>query len=249
MCGTYRRPPVRSARTRTACRRLSLLQTSVTRKEPPSPGARRLLTHKSGAPATPRPRVHARTRRQVSASPTPQSRLSPPARPAAFVDPPVVMTLLRNTRFSSAACASSRVRHDGSTAPLSRGERSLGQGWLRPPPRHKRASGACSLRASALIEAVVRARRRCPSQGGDDRHRPPNRALLLSPRGAIHSSQVGPGFLRSDWPRPAAAIVGRPHPEPGGPRGATSAWNQWSPTTSGRGLRTGGDDARPDSNR
>jgi hypothetical protein len=47
--------------------------------------------------------------------------------------------------------------------------------------RHKRASGACSLRASALIEAGVRGGRRCPSQGGDDRHPPPNRALLLSP--------------------------------------------------------------------
>jgi hypothetical protein len=55
------------------------------------------------------------------------------------------------------------------------------QSRRRPPIRHKRASGACSLRASALIEAVVRAGRRCPSQGGDDRHRPPNRALLLSP--------------------------------------------------------------------
>jgi hypothetical protein len=50
--------------------------------------------------------------------------------------------------------------------------------------RHKRASGACSLRASALVEAVVRAGRRCPSQGGDDRRRPPNRALLLSPTSA-----------------------------------------------------------------
>ena len=50
-----------------------------------------------------------------------------------------------------------------------------------PRIRHKRASRACSLRASARIEAVVRAGRRCWSQGGDERRRPPNRALLLSP--------------------------------------------------------------------
>jgi hypothetical protein len=54
----------------------------------------------------------------------------------------------------------------------------------RPAPRHKRASGACSLRASALMEAVARARRRCQSQCGDERHRPPNRALLISPKSA-----------------------------------------------------------------
>ena len=44
-----------------------------------------------------------------------------------------------------------------------------------PPPRHKRASRACSLRASARIEAVVRAGRRCWSQRGDERHRRSNR--------------------------------------------------------------------------
>ena len=59
-----------------------------------------------------------------------------------------------------------------------------------PPIRHKRASRACSLRASARIEAVVRAGRRCWSQGGDERRRPPNRALLLSPR----SKRVRPGL-------------------------------------------------------
>jgi len=37
-----------------------------------------------------------------------------------------------------------------------------------PANRHKRASGACRLRASALIEAVVGARHRCWSQGGDE---------------------------------------------------------------------------------
>ena len=46
--------------------------------------------------------------------------------------------------------------------------------------RHKRASRACNLRASARIEAVVRPGRRCWSQGGDERRRPPDRALLLS---------------------------------------------------------------------
>ena len=53
-----------------------------------------------------------------------------------------------------------------------------------PAPRHKRTSRACSLRASARIEAVVRAGRRCWSKGGDERRRPPNRALLLSPTSA-----------------------------------------------------------------
>ena len=52
-------------------------------------------------------------------------------------------------------------------------------GCAFPPPRHKRASGAFSLCASALIEAAVRTGRRCRSQCGDERHRPPNRALLL----------------------------------------------------------------------
>ena len=37
-----------------------------------------------------------------------------------------------------------------------------------PANRHKHASGACNRRASAVIEAVVRAGRRCWSQGGDD---------------------------------------------------------------------------------
>ena len=48
--------------------------------------------------------------------------------------------------------------------------------------RSRDAPRACSLRASARIEAVVRVRRRCWSQGGDEQRRPPNRALLLSPR-------------------------------------------------------------------
>ena len=52
----------------------------------------------------------------------------------------------------------------------------------RDPAFAKRASRACSLRASARIEAVVRAGRRRWSQGGDERRRPPNRALLLSPK-------------------------------------------------------------------
>ena len=62
-----------------------------------------------------------------------------------------------------------------------------------PRIRHKRASRACSLRASARIEAVVRAGRRCWSQGGDERRRPPNRALLLSPRSSYRppSSERG----------------------------------------------------------
>ena len=47
--------------------------------------------------------------------------------------------------------------------------------------RHKRASRACSLSCYARIEAVIRAGRRCWSQAGDERRRPPNRALLLSP--------------------------------------------------------------------
>ena len=45
---------------------------------------------------------------------------------------------VRNTRFSSAACTSHRVRRDGSPAPLSRGERSLGQDRLSPEFRHER---------------------------------------------------------------------------------------------------------------
>jgi len=56
--------------------------------------------------------------------------------------------------------------------------------------RHKRASRACSLGASARIEAVVRAGCRCWSQGGDERRRPPSRALLLSPR----STRARPGL-------------------------------------------------------
>ncbi len=51
----------------------------------------------------------------------------------------------------------------------------------RPAPRHKRASGACSLRASARIEAVVRAGVDAGPKvatNGADRA---NRALLLSP--------------------------------------------------------------------
>jgi hypothetical protein len=51
-----------------------------------------------------------------------------------------------------------------------------GQTSLFPGFRHIRASGACSRRASAVIEAVVRAGRRWWSQGGDDA----DRALLLS---------------------------------------------------------------------
>ena len=94
--------------------------------------------------------------------------------------PPIGLTslLLRIREYAH------RAVRDPSAAPLSCPERS--EGRIRPGPgsRHKRASGACSLRASALVEAVVRAGRRCPSQGGDDRRRPPNRALLLSPTSA-----------------------------------------------------------------
>jgi len=63
------------------------------------------------------------------------------------------------------------------------------QGGYRPARRHKRASRACSLRASARIEAVVRAGRRCWSQGGDERRRPPNRVLLLSPSSTRRASR------------------------------------------------------------
>ena len=67
--------------------------------------------------------------------------------------------------------------------------------------RHKRASRACSLRASARIEAVVRAGRRCWFQGGDERRRPPNRSLLLSPT----SRRAPPGRRRTNRIRPRAS--------------------------------------------
>ena len=79
-----------------------------------------------------------------------------------------------------------------------------------PAPRHKRASRACSLRASARIEAVVGAGRRCWSQGRDERRRPPNRALLLSPN--LSSATSIPGVIAFDGTRgsrdqgPGAAI-------------------------------------------
>ena len=53
---------------------------------------------------------------------------------------------------------------------------------------HKRASGACSVRASALIEAAVRAGRRCRSQGGDERHRPPDCVPLYRVNAGVNSS-------------------------------------------------------------
>jgi hypothetical protein len=87
----------------------------------------------------------------------------------------------------------------------------------RPRIRHKRASGACSLRASALIEAVVREGRRCRSQSRDERHRPPNGALLLSPR----TERVRPGLGATAFvPAPAHAIFSvqrgsHRRPEPG----------------------------------
>ncbi len=72
---------------------------------------------------------------------------------------------------------------------------------LAPPVRHQRASGACSFRASALIEAAVRAGHRRWSQGHDEGHRPPNRALLLS---ASRSRRRGRaraiGLPRLRWP-------------------------------------------------
>jgi hypothetical protein len=63
--------------------------------------------------------------------------------------------------------------------PLSNPYRPVG---LPDSHRHKRASGARRLRASALIEAVVRPGHRRWSQGSDESNRPPDRALLLSPR-------------------------------------------------------------------
>jgi hypothetical protein len=57
--------------------------------------------------------------------------------------------------------------------------------------RHKRASRACSLRASARIEAVVRAGRRCWAEGRDERRRPPDSALLLSPKGTRRRAAGG----------------------------------------------------------
>jgi hypothetical protein len=83
-----------------------------------------------------------------------------------------------------------------------------------PACRHKRASRACSLRANARIEAVVRAGRRCWSQGGDERRRPPNRALLLSPR----SKRVRPGLGATAFllaPATAALSQRRPDATPG----------------------------------
>ena len=63
-----------------------------------------------------------------------------------------------------------------------------------PADRHKRASAACSLRASALIEAVVRAGASIWPQDGGERRRRPDRELLLSPetyrRGRVQPRQA-----------------------------------------------------------
>ena len=78
------------------------------------------------------------------------------------------------------------------TSPLFRGNR----GRVAPTASRSAANDrveaeACSLRTSARIEAVVRAWRRCWPQGGNERRRPPNRALLLSPTGI--SATAGSG--------------------------------------------------------
>ena len=65
------------------------------------------------------------------------------------------------------------------------------------------------------------------SSDGDDA------SQIVSPEGDIHLSQVGPGVLVVSGPRQPRRTLGRPHPKPGAPRGATSAWNPWSPTTLG----------------
>ena len=84
--------------------------------------------------------------------------------------------------------------------------------------RHKRASGACRLSASALIGAVVRARHRRWSQGRDERRRPPHGALLLSPtarRGGLSALRLLrlPRLLR---PRYAFATHSAISPRPVG---------------------------------
>jgi hypothetical protein len=75
--------------------------------------------------------------------------------------------------------------------------------------RQERASGACSLRASALIEAVARARRRCRSQCGDERHRPPNRALLSYRPNPVAPIRVAGPMTPGGRRAPAAAFLGR----------------------------------------
>ena len=85
-----------------------------------------------------------------------------------------------------------------------------------PACRHKRALGACSLRASAVIEAVVRTGPRCRSQGGNERHRPPIRALLLSPTsrrpGTGHGGRSGLLQLPSGRSQPRSLSVGCDRP-------------------------------------
>ena len=68
-----------------------------------------------------------------------------------FVDPPVVVTVGPNTRFSSAACTSHRVRPDGSPAPLSRAWPRSAETRVSPKPR----LGACRLAASGRADAEV----------------------------------------------------------------------------------------------
>ena len=103
------------------------------------------------APAFPRPRVRATGRRgsdprpaliprKVSRPRTPSPSLSPAARPAASSTRRSSCRSVRNTRFSSTGCTSHRVRRDGSPAPLSRGERSLGQDRQRPEFRQREGS-------------------------------------------------------------------------------------------------------------
>ena len=106
----------------------------------------------------------------------------------------------------------------------------------RDPAFAKRASRACSLRASARIEAVVRAGRRRWSQGGDERRRPPNRALLLSP--TSKRARPGRGTTASTL-APARAALAQCH---GGSRESAlllqrGAVVEGSATASGRSSR------------
>jgi len=63
-----------------------------------------------------------------------------------------------------------------------------------PRSRHKRASGACNLQQAPCSRQQSGAGVNAGPQGADERHRPPNRALLLLPTG--HARRDSAGALR-----------------------------------------------------
>ena len=123
-----------------------------------------------------------------------------------LVDPPVVVTVgPKHPLFLGGVYEPPRAaRRIAGPAFARRG--SLCQDRLRPEFRRKRASGACSFRASALIEAVVRAGVECSPQGGDEGHRLPNHALLLSPTSSRLARRRAAAALPPEQP-PATATL------------------------------------------